>query len=125
MNRYVSRTGKIMAFPEIALKRIDKLVGGLCRKKTHDQYKDELIFEYRLVNHDVLILEIRPMWNNPKEKTETSVAKLKFNRTKNLWQLYWQRASGKWLKYEENSENKDLSILVTEIEKDSFGCFFG
>lgn len=114
-----------MAFSEIELKRIDKVVGGLCRKRTPEQYKAELSFEYRITGHDVLILEIRPMWNNPQEKTELSVAKLKFNRTKNLWQLYWKRASGKWLKYGEHPESKDLSRLVDEIDQDSFGCFFG
>lgn len=114
-----------MAFSEIELKRIDKVVGGLCRKRTPEQYKDELSFEYRIAGHDVLILEIRPMWNNPQEKTELSVAKLKFNRTKNIWQLYWKRASGKWFKYGEHPESKDLSRLVAEVDQDSFGCFFG
>jgi hypothetical protein len=121
----VAKTGKKMAFSEIELKRIDKLVGGLCSKKTPVQYKDKLCFEYRITGHDVLIFEIRPQWNNPQEKTELSVAKLKFNKTRNVWQLYWQRANGKWLKYEESSESKDLSVLVKTIEQDSFGCFFG
>lgn len=114
-----------MAFSEIELKRIDKFIGGLCRKRTPEHHKDELSFEYRIIGHDVFILEIRPLWTNPQEKTKLSVAKLKYNRTRNVWQLYWQRANGKWLKYEGNPDNKGLSGLVTEIDQDSFGCFFG
>ena len=114
-----------MAFSEIELKKIDKFVGALCRKKTPEKYKDKLKFEYRINGHDVLILEIRPRWDNPLEKTELSVAKLKFNRKKIIWQLYWQRANMKWLKYEGQNETNDLSILVNEIENDEFGCFFG
>ncbi|MGK2906210.1 MAG: DUF3024 domain-containing protein [Desulfuromonadales bacterium] len=54
-----------------------------------------------------------------------TVAKLKFNRSKNIWQLYWIRASGKWQIYHPSKNNNDLSSLVKEIEIDEFGCFFG
>jgi len=114
-----------MAFSEIELKKIDKFVGGLCRKKTPEEYKNELRFEYRINGHDVEIIEIRPYWRNPNETTEIPVAKLKFNRTKNIWELYWQRANGKWQKYDPSKKINDLAKLVSEIDHDEFGCFFG
>lgn len=114
-----------MAFSEIELKKIDKFVGSLCRKKSPEEYKDQLKFEYRIKGHEVLILEIRPRWNNPEENSELSVAKLKFNRTKNIWQLYWQRANMKYVKYDGPNDTNDFSKLVSEIETDRYGCFFG
>ena len=114
-----------MAFSEIELKKIDKFVGGLCRKKTPEKYKNELRFEYRIKVHDVTIYEIRPRWDNPKEITEMDIAKIKFNRTKNNWVLYWKRASGKWELYEPSKNNNDLASLVEVISTDNFGCFFG
>ena len=114
-----------MAFSEIELKKIDKFVGGLCRKRTPEKYKKELRFEYRIKGHEVEIIEIRPYFHNPNEMSELSVAKLKFNRTKNIWVLYWQRASGKWLKFEPSKTTYDLAELVAEIDHDEFGCFFG
>jgi hypothetical protein len=114
-----------MAFSEIELKKIDRFVGGLCRKRTPEKYKNELKFEYRIKGHDVEIIEIRPFWKNPTEMTELSVAKLKFNRAKNIWVLFWKRASGKWQKYEPSKDKKDLAGLVAEIDHDEFGCFFG
>ena len=66
------------------LKKIDKFVGGLCHKKTPEKYKNELKFEYRIKAHDVIIYEIRPRWDAPKEITEMTVAKLKFNRKNNI-----------------------------------------
>jgi hypothetical protein len=44
-----------MAFSEIELKKIDKLVGGLCRKRSPSHLKDEFSFEYRVKGHDVLV----------------------------------------------------------------------
>jgi len=114
-----------MAFSEIELKRIDKIVGGLCRQKTPQGLEDELKFAYRIKGHEVLILEIRPHWDNPQEQTEMSVAKFRFNRTKNIWQLYWKRASGKWLAYDESSNSTNLDRLVAAVREDSYGCFFG
>lgn len=122
---YVTKWNKAMAFSETELKRIDKFVGGFCRKKSPEEYKDQLKFEYRIKGHEVLILEIRSRWNNPEESSELSVAKLKFNRTKNIWQLYWQRANMKYIKYDGLNDTNDLGKLVSEIETDRYGCFFG
>jgi len=114
-----------MAFAEIELQRIDKFVGGLCSKRTPEKYKNELRFEYRINVHDVTIYEVRPGWKSPQESTEMDIAKLKFNRTKNIWKLYWKRASGKWELYEPSKNHNDLASLVGEISVDEFGCFFG
>ncbi|MDT8442293.1 MAG: DUF3024 domain-containing protein [Desulfuromonadales bacterium] len=114
-----------MALSEIELKRIDKIVGGFCQQKTPQHCRDQLRFDYRVDDHDVLLLEIRPRWNNPQEKTEMDVAKLKFNRTKNIWTLYWKRANGKWQTYQEAGQKTSLDELINEIAEDRYGCFFG
>ena len=52
-------------------------------------------------------------------------AKLTFVKSKNIWKLYWKRASGKWETYGPKESSKELSTLVKEIEDDRYGCFFG
>jgi hypothetical protein len=44
-----------MAFSEIELKRIDKEVGGLCKKRSPAHIKDKLSLEYRIKGHGVII----------------------------------------------------------------------
>lgn len=56
-----------MAFSEIELQRIKKTVGGLCTKKTPEHLSDQLRFDYDVEGQSVVILEIRPVWNNPGE----------------------------------------------------------
>jgi len=114
-----------MPFFEIELKKIDKLVGGLCRKRSPDHLKDKLSIEYRVKGHDVVMFERRPYWDDPKEIIEIPVAKMKFVRTSNEWRLYWMRRDRKWHGYEMLNPGKALQRLIVEVDVDPHGCFFG
>ena len=114
-----------MAFSDIELQRIKKRVGGLCAQRTPAHLKDKLRFEYDIKKQNVFIYEIRPVWNNPTEHTKYTFAKITYVKSQNIWKLYWKRASGKWKLYEPKDTDKDLGVLVREIDKDPFGCFFG
>ncbi len=114
-----------MAFTAIELKKIDNTVGALCRKRSPAHLKDKFSLEYSVKDHDVLLYERRLRWDNPDEGIESGVAKLRYTRKTNQWQLYWQRANRKWVKYEPCPANKDLAVIVDEVGKDRYGCFFG
>jgi hypothetical protein len=114
-----------MAFSEIELKKIGKIVGGLCRKRSPAHLKEKVSVEYRVKGHDVVVYERRPYWRDPNEITETPVAKMKFVRTANEWRLYWMRRDLKWHGYDMLNPSKDLEGLVEEIDADPHGCFFG
>jgi len=115
----------LMAFNEIELKRIDRLVGTMCRERIPAHIKDELELIYRIKGHDVTIFEKRPDWDDPAENMEIPVAKLKYVRTKKEWRLYWQRRDLKWHAYDLLSSGPDLKELVDEIDEDPYCCFFG
>ena len=116
-----------MAFSEIELKKIDKLVGRLCDKKSPPHIRDQLRFEYDISGHNVHIWEIRPVYFDPTQETKHGVAKFQFIRTKNRWKLYWMRADLKWHAYEPDPGQSltDLGEQVAEVETDPYGAFFG
>jgi hypothetical protein len=114
-----------MAFTEIEVARIDKVVGGLCRRRTRHLSESKVSLEYRVQGHDVTILERRPHWDGTPGFTEAGVARLKFTRSTGKWRLLWQRADLKWHAYEARSSSGALSALVAEIDGDPWGCFFG
>ncbi len=114
-----------MAFSEIELKKIDKLVGGLCHKRSPAHLKDKLSLEYRVKNYDVVVYERRSYWRDLNEITETPVAKMKFVRTANEWRLYWIRRDLKWHGYDMLNPSTDLQGLIGEIDADPYACFFG
>src|SRR5262245_48780958 len=114
-----------MAFSDIELKRIDNVVGGLCRRHTRPDLRDKLRFEYRVKVHDVEILEIRPCWDGRPGTTEHGVAKVKFIRSRGVWRLFWMRQDLKWHGYEPVGASTDLEVLIGEVDRDPYGCFFG
>jgi hypothetical protein len=87
--------------------------------------KDQLRFEYEIEKQNVIIYEIRPVWNNPDKFTKSPVAKLTYVNNQKVWKLYWERANMKWVRYETKGSAKDLRALVQEIDNDDYGCFFG
>jgi len=114
-----------MALSEIEIKKIDKLVGGLCKRRSPVHLKDELSLEYRIKGHDVIVFERRPRWGARVGVTDSPVARIKYVRTAGEWRLYWQRADLKWHGYEMLSSSRDLAELVKEIDEDPYACFFG
>ena len=114
-----------MAFTDIDIQRIKKIVGGLCSKRTPEHLKDQLRFEYEIEKQSVIINEVRPVWNNPNEFMKLPMAKITFIKSQKLWKLYWKRASGKWYKYKPKESDPELNSLVQEIDEDTYGCFFG
>jgi hypothetical protein len=114
-----------LVFSEIELKRIEGIVAPFCRRRSPAHARDQVRTEYRVKGHEVLIVEVRVVWDDPTRWTELGVAKLKFNRKTGEWKLFWQRASLKWQVYEPLAESRDLAVLVGEVDRDRHGCFFG
>ncbi len=71
------------------------------------------------------IFEIRPQWNDPGKLMEHNVAKLQYTKSRNIWKLYWLRASGKWEAYAPHPTDTDLQSLLAEIKNDEHNYFFG
>lgn len=113
-----------MAFAEIELARVEKAVGGFCRRRVPPEISDKLRLEYVVTRHDIVIFEVRPHWNLPGEKLDTPVAKIKYVRSRNEWRLYWMRQDLKWHLYEPHSGGS-LEELVEVIDQDRLCCFFG
>lgn len=114
-----------MPFSELDLERIDRTLGALCRRRSPAGLRDKLRLEYRVTQHDVLLYETRPAFNDPSRWVEHGVAKLRFVRTAGEWRLFWQRANLKWLSYEPRASSRNIAELVAEIDQDPHGCFFG
>ena len=114
-----------MAFNDLELKKIDRLIGNDFRNRVPPEHRDKLRYEVRVENHNVLLCEVRPRWDKPDEWFALEFAKLRYIRSQGIWKLYWKRASGKWELYEPKGQSKSLKILVEAIKQDQFGCFFG
>jgi hypothetical protein len=114
-----------VAFSELELRRIDKLVGGFCRRRTRPELADQLRIDYAVEGQSVIILEERPDWRDPAERRQHPFAKLRFVRTTGLWTLYRMRADLKWHAYRPAAPSADLAGLVDVVDEDTYNAFFG
>ena len=115
-----------MTLSAFEIARIEKTMNCFIEKiRPPVHIRDQLDFIFRLTNQSVELFEVRPLWGNPKEKTEQPVAKATFTKNQGIWKVYWHRADGKWHRYEPNAEVKSLDQFLSVIKKDEYGCFFG
>lgn len=71
-----------------------------------------------------LFLE-RPLFDRPEKWIEEPIAKIRYVRSRDVWEIYWQRADLKWHRYEPCPEVESLSAALAEIHEDAHCCFFG
>lgn len=114
-----------MPFYELESQKIKHLIGEFCQNRIPPHLREKVRLEFKITNQDVVIFEVRPVWNNPKEFTESLIAKIKFVRKQMRWKLYWMRSNLKWCLYEPMESAKELESMVQEIGKDPHGCFWG
>lgn len=87
--------------------------------------REQLDFGYTYDGKVVILYEIRPVWGTPDQKQHLEFAKMRFLKSKQEWNLYWMRASGKWELYEPYPEATNLDSIIEILKKDKYGCFYG
>ena len=89
------------------------------------EIRAQLDFGYSYDGKVVELYEIRPVWNNPEKIQHIKFAKIRFYKSRQEWNLYWMRASGKWELYEPFPKSTHLDNIINIISKDKHGCFYG
>jgi len=115
-----------VAFNDIERQRCERdLAKFMERHRPPPHIRPKLDFGYRITGHSIEIFEIRPDWQNPKQKMEHPVAKATFVRTQYLWRVFWMRRDLKWHGYEPNPEVRSLQAFLEVVGRDEYCCFFG
>ena len=115
-----------MAMSEFEIKRCEKLVGQYIESRRPPMdIRNELDLTFRIEKQSVLLIEIRPGWQNSDTKIETPIAKATYVMSKKIWKVYWMRADMKWHGYEPNAEVRSIEAFLKVVEDDEFGCFWG
>jgi hypothetical protein len=115
-----------MPLSEIDQKRVDLAADAfLAKRRPPEKIRDKLDIAVRRSGQSVVVLEIRPAWDNPAEIIEHPVAKATYVQTRKTWKTFWMRADMKWHGYEPNPEVRSIEDFFELVEKDSHGCFWG
>ena len=111
---------------DIERKRIEKTVAAFIDKHRPPAHiRDEVDLAFRFDGRSVEIFEIRPRWDKPAVKIEERVAKARYVKSRDLWQVYWQRADLKGHKYQPHPEVRTIDAFLRLVGEDEYACFFG
>ncbi len=115
-----------MALSEFDEALAEVVVGDFIqRRRLPEDIRDKVDLSFRIENQSVIIFEVRPVWNNPKETMESHIAKATYVNSRREWKVYWQRADLKWHSYPPCPVVGSLDQFVDLVEKDDNGCFWG
>lgn len=87
--------------------------------------REQLDFGYSYDGRVVILYEIRPVWDKPDEMQHIEFAKMRFYKSRQEWNLYWMRASGKWELYEPFPDSTNLDNIIEIVKEDQYACFYG
>jgi len=108
-----------MALNDIERKRIEKAVNAFVEKqRPAPSIRPKLDFGFRISGQSVELFEIRPQWDRPKIKRESSFAKATFVRTQEVWKVFWMRADLKWHRYEPVPEVSAIEEFLAVVQND-------
>lgn len=115
-----------MAFTEIQLKEITiSMDSYLANARPPEHIRHQLDIGWRYENQSVYLYEIRPQWNNKSIIRQYDYAKATWIKSKQLWQIFWQRANLKWDGYDPLPFVDNLQKFINEVEDDPNHCFRG
>ena len=102
---------------------IEKLLWTHRRPPLH--LRDKIREGQRIGGREIELFLVRPRYDDPKQQIEQSIAKARYVRTRNVWEVLWQRADLKWHRYKPNPEVKSLAAFLKIVDEDAHGCFWG
>ena len=115
-----------MSFTEFELKRYGKLVKEFIQSRRPPlEIRNEVDLGFRVADRSVEIFEIRPKWDNAKEKLEAAIAKATYVKKTNVWKIYWKRTDLKWHQYDPCPEVDQLEEFLSIVDEDKYCCFWG
>lgn len=85
--------------------------------------RKKIDINYEIIDQSIIINEVRPAWNNPKEILYHGYAKATYVHNKNVWKIYWKRANLKWGSYKPNPTVNLLSDFLKIVDENEHACF--
>jgi hypothetical protein len=111
------------AIPDLALAAIRRF----CEAHSPREHRHQLRVEYGVRGKNVTLYDCRPPWRPDlgPDWMRQPIAQLRYGPDDHQWRLYWADRNSRWHYYEMTEPTTHLGELMTEIERDPTGIFWG
>ena len=116
-----------MAFSDEEIIRYSDLIEKMIwtRRRPPLHLRDQIREGQRVAGQEIELFLVRPVHFDPTRQIEESIAKTRYVQSRNVWQVFWKRADGKWHGYTPKKEVKTLEEFLKLVAEDANGCFWG
>jgi hypothetical protein len=97
----------------------------LTKRRPSPEIRDKLDYRANINGSDLVIVAVRPAYDDKTQIREHAVAKAKWVQKRKVWRLFWMRADLKWHSYKPMPEAAHIDDIFAEVDRDAHGCFFG
>lgn len=119
----------VMAVALLAEQRDEAIrqVERFCTQRTPEGVRAQMRVEHEVRGATITIVERHSPWDErPGSDWSTQpVAQLRHDADAATWALYWPRHTGRWQRYENVPPAGDVAPLLSEIDADPDGVFWG
>jgi hypothetical protein len=114
-----------MSLPELTKKMVEARLAAFCDRRVPPHVRDEVRLAFRIDGDIVLLLEVRPHFQDSSRRIEIPIAQFRFVAASMTWQLYYPDRNTKWHQFKEESATADLERLISAVDADRTGIFWG
>ncbi len=104
---------------------VERVLGEFCRRAPPRQVRSQLEYAVRIDRNAVTLVELRPAFRADIGRTETLVARFRYNGTRDEWQLFCRDRNLDWHPYPRVRPARRLASLFAEVRRDPTGIFWG
>jgi hypothetical protein len=112
-------------FSKAELESITGLIDEFCDERVPIAVRDQVVLQYRIQRHDIILFEKRRSVRDPEHWIESPVVKLRFNRKRGAWTLLYCDRHRRWHRYENLEPVPQLDELLEELDADPLALFWG
>jgi len=111
--------------PEPQRARISELLTDYCEATVPRRVRDKVRLSFRINGNVIDLFELRPRFQAPSQWQEESIARFRYVQSRRVWRLYCQYRDLRWHEYEPRFEAPSFDELLTEVDDDPTGIFWG
>lgn len=115
-----------MPLPPLVRTVVEMKIGEFCKRRVPPHALDKVNLSYKIRGNSVTIIESRAPWfEGVNEWSSMSVAKIRYDEKSGKWTLYCADRNDKWHEYSDMEPTTKIDKILSEIDEDPTGIFWG
>jgi hypothetical protein len=114
-----------MNLPIAELTSLEAILNHFCRTRCPEHLHDRVQLTFRIEGLIATIFERRPYFHDRSRWTQTDIARFRYFKNRDVWELYWVDRNSRWHRYGQCRANHSIEPLLADVDKNSTGIFWG